>query len=153
LLTLLDTQETQAKLRRYNNATHDISQLKIILINHSFTEVLGKEEGMALESRVNLVRFDHFEDDKKLDIAWQHVKQRCKEQGLDSNRVDPAVIQAIVEEDTAAGYQGVRMMLQVIDQYIRILEQGALIGDLAGVPPLVFDIKEEYKNKLNQPGE
>jgi hypothetical protein len=154
LLTLLETQETQAKLHRYQNATHDISHLKIILIgNQTFSEVLGKEEAAALESRVNLVKFDDFKDAQKLDIAQKYVTKRCEEQKVDGNMVDPAVIQAIVKEDTAAGYQGVRVMLQVIDQYIRVLEQGALIGDIAGVPPLVFNAKEEYKSRAIQKGE
>jgi len=154
LLALLETQETHAKLHRYNNATHDISHLKIILIgNQTFSEVLGQEEAAALESRINLVKFDDFKDAQKLDIAQQYVTNRCEEQRVDGNKVDPAVIQAIVKEDTAAGYQGVRVMLQVIDQYIRILEQGALIGDIAGVPPLVFNAKEEYKNRENQKNE
>jgi hypothetical protein len=154
LLSLLETQETEAKLRRYNNATHDISHLKIILIgNQTFSEVLGQEEGAALESRVRVVKFDDFKDTQKLNIAQQYVAKRYEEQRVDGNKVDPAVIQAIVKEDTAAGYQGVRVMLQVIDQYIRILEQGSLIGDIAGVPPLVFHAKEEYKNRANQKSE
>lgn len=151
LLTLLETQETHAKLHRYNNATHDISHLKIILLgNHTFSEVLGKEEAAALESRINLVKVDDFKDAQKLNIAQQYVMKRCEEQGVKGELVDQAVIQAIVKEDTAAGYQGVRVMLQVIDQYIRILEQGALIGDIAGVLPLVFNAKAEYKSMADQ---
>jgi hypothetical protein len=92
------------------------------------------------------VKVDDFKDIQKLNIAEQYVIKRCEEQLVKGEVVDQAVIQAIIKEDTAAGYQSVRMMLQVIDQYIRILEQGTLIGDIAGVPPLVFNAIEEYKS-------
>jgi type II secretory pathway predicted ATPase ExeA len=150
LHTLLETQETSAKLRRYNNASHDISHLKIILIaNHTFSEVLGKEEAMSLESRVNVVHFDNFKDIQKLNIAHEYLTKRCEEQGINYNLVDLDIIKSIVKTDTEAGYKGVRVMLNVIEQYLRILEQGTLIGEIADVPPLVFNVKEEY-NRIKQ---
>lgn len=152
LHTLLEAQETATKLRRYNNATYDISHLKIILIgNHTFTEVLGKDNALALESRVTLVRFDEgFQETQKLSIARDYLATYCPKQGIDHNQVDQSVIESIVKADTRAGYKGVRVMLNVIDQYLRTLEKGALIGQVAGTPPVKFDVEKAYSNLATQ---
>lgn len=148
LHTLLEVQETASTLQRYNNASYDIAHLKIILIgNRTFTEVLGKDNAMALESRVTLVKFDEgFQEAQKLAIAREHLATRCQKRGLAYDQVDQIIIESIVQADTQAGYKGVRVMLNVIDQYLRILEQGALIGQVAGMPPVEFDVEKAYSN-------
>jgi preprotein translocase subunit Sss1 len=145
LHTLLEPQETTARLARYEGATYDISQLKIILVaNRTFSEVLGKENAIALESRVNIIKFDRFEDKQKLAIAKDHIKKICVARSIDYVNIDETIIENIVKTDTEVGNKGVRVMLKVIDQYIRILEKGNLIGQVAGVPVITFDIKKAY---------
>jgi len=99
---------------------------------------------MSLESRVNIVNFDSFNDIQKLNIAQEYLIKRCREQRIDYNLVEYNIIEDIIKIDMEEGYQGVRAMLNVIDQYLRILEQGTLIGEIAGTPPLIFNVKEEY---------
>ena len=145
LHTILEAQETEIKLVRYQNATQDISHFKIILIgNRSFEEVLGKEDAVSLTSRVSSVKFEGFEEAQKTAIAKEHLVKRCIEQGIDCNIIDQATIADILKADTAGGYKGVRVLLKVLDQYLRILEKGALIGQIAGLPPVTFDVKEAY---------
>ncbi|MHB9148088.1 MAG: AAA family ATPase [Candidatus Amoebophilus sp.] len=145
LHTLLETQETTARLHRYDGATYDISHLKIILVgNRTFTEVLGKESAAALDSRVNLVKFNGFTDDQKLAIAREHIKKVCLAHSILYEQVDQKVVEEIIKTDTKVGNQGVRVMLKVIDQYLRILEKGALIGEVAGLPAVTFDITKAY---------
>jgi hypothetical protein len=147
LHSLLETQETAARLARYDGATHDISQLKIILAaNRTFSEVLGQEDAASLESRVSLVKFtDGFSEIQKLAIAQKHVTKRCQQQGLAYDQVDQNIVESIVQADTKAGYKGVRVLLKVIDQYVRTLEQGELIGEIAGLPPVKFDVQKAYE--------
>ena len=149
LHTLLERQETTSNLARYYNASHDISQLKIILIgNHTFTEVLGEDQAMALESRVTIVTFgDGFQEGQKLSIAREYLMTRCQIQGWDYNQIDQGIIEGIVKADKQAGYKGVRVMLDVIDQYLRVLDQGALISQVAGIP-VAFNIEQAYKQHL-----
>lgn len=145
LHTLLETQETTARLRRYDGATYDISHLKIILVgNRTFSEVLGRENAAALESRINLVKFNGFTDDQKLAIAQEHIKKVCLARSMVYDGVDQAIVKEIVKTDTKVGNQGVRVMLKVVDQYLRILEKGVLIGEIAGLPPVTFDINKAY---------
>lgn len=146
LHTLLERQETISTLQRYDNASHDIAHLKIILIgNRTFTEVLGEDNAGTMESRVTVVKFDDgFQEEQKLSIARAYVATQCQSQGLDAHQVDQHIIASIVKADTQAGYKGVRMMLNVIDQYLRILEQGALIGQVAGTPPCKFSVEKAY---------
>jgi hypothetical protein len=149
LHSLLETQETAARLARYEGATHDISQLKIILVgNRTFSEVLGQEDAAALESRVSLVKFtEGFSEIQKLAIAHGHITKRCQQQDLPYDRIDQIVIESIVKADTKAGYKGVRVLLKVVDQYVRTLEQGALIGEIAGLPPVKFDVQKAYEKE------
>jgi preprotein translocase subunit Sss1/type II secretory pathway predicted ATPase ExeA len=145
LHTLLETQETTARLRRYESSTYDISHLKIILVgNRTFSEVLGKENATALESRVNLIKFNGFTDGQKLAIAREHIKKICLARSISYEQIDQMVVEEIIKTDTKVGNQGVRVMLKVVDQYLRILEKGALIGEVAGLPPITFDISKAY---------
>jgi preprotein translocase subunit Sss1 len=151
LYTILETQEITARLARYGGATYDISQLKIILVgNRTFSELFGKENAMALESRVNLIRFSGFKDEQKLAIAKDYIKKVCISRSIPYADIDEAIIQEIVKTDTQAGNQGVRIMLKVVDQYLRILQKGMLIGQVAGLPPVTFDIKKAYETEQGE---
>jgi ATP-dependent Lon protease len=93
-----------------------------------------------------LVKFtDGFSETQKLAIAQKHVTKRCQQQGLAYDQVDQNIVESIVQADTKAGYKGVRVLLKVIDQYVRTLEQGELIGEIAGLPPVKFDVQKAYE--------
>ena len=148
LLFLLESQETSINLPRYEGASHDISQLKIILIgNHTFSEMLGKDEAQPLESRVHLIKIDQLTHEQKLNIAKDHIAKIRKDAGVKVSDIDSNIIQKIVQEDIAAGYKGVRIMLQVIEKYIRMLEKSDLIKDISSISELYFDPKVEYSNR------
>jgi hypothetical protein len=145
LHTLLETQETTIRLSRYGGATYDISQLKIILIaNHTFSEILGAQ---ALESRVNLIKFKGFESSQKYILAQKYTQKVCAERDIDYATIDQQVIEAIVEKDNQKGNKGIRVMLKVIDQYLRMLQRGALIGKIASMPTLHFDVQKAYERE------
>ena len=143
---LLDSQALETPLTRYHNASYAIDHVKIILIgNRTFTEVLGKESARALESRIDLVAFEHgFQEAQKRAIAREYVATCCPKQGLADHPVDQTIIDSIVKADTQAGYKGVRVMLKVIDQYLSILQQGNLVSQVAGIGPIVFDAQKAY---------
>lgn len=152
LLFLLESQATDVNLPRYEGASHDISQLKFILLgNHTLSEMLGEEQAQPLESRMHIVKLDNLTQEQKLNIAKEHIANRCKNGDIEASMVDEAIIEAIVQEDTAAGYKGVRIMLQIVDKYIRMLEQGDLIKRISGISALTFDPKEEYNSRASQP--
>ncbi len=148
LLFLLESQATAVNLPRYEGASHDISQLKFILLgNHTLSEMLGEEQAQPLESRMHVVTLDHLTQEQKLNIAKEHIAQICKIGDLETSMIDQTTIEEIVKEDTAAGYKGVRIMLQVIDKYIRMLEQGDLIKRISSITELTFDPKKEYASR------
>jgi len=133
---------------RYEGASHDISQLKFILLgNHMLSEMLGEEKAKPLESRMNIVTLDNLTNQQKLNIANEHIAQRCANEGIDLSMIDPTMIAAIIQEDTAADYKGVRVMLQVVDEYIRMLEHSDLIKSIANISELTFDPKKEYRSR------
>jgi len=146
LHTLLETQETTVRLSRYNNASYDIAHFNIVLIgNGTFTETLGKEMAAALETRINLIKFTGFQEEQKLAIAQEHIKQMCLNKGIDVTKIDQQVIKDIVKIDQEQGNQGVRSLIKVIDQYLRILEQSNLIGQIAGVSEVTFNAKIAFE--------
>jgi hypothetical protein len=148
LHTLLETQETTIRLGRYGGATYDISQLKIILIaNHTFSELLGAQGTQALESRVNLIKFKGFESNQKSILAQKYIQKICADRGMDYATIDQQVIDAIVEKDNQKGNKGIRVMLKIIDQYLRMLQRGALIGKIASMPTLHFDVQKAYERE------
>eukprot|EP01132_Coremiostelium_polycephalum_P000145 gene145-195_t len=146
LHTLLETQETEARLHKYGGASYDISHLKMILIgNRTFSEVLGKEYAAALESRVHVVNFHGFSDEQKLAILQEHINKLCVlYPEIPYDKIDQKIVEEIVAMDTKMGNEGVRILLKVVEQYVRMLHQGELIGKIAGVPSVVFDVHKAY---------
>ena len=111
------------------------------------SEMLGEEKAKPLESRMNIVTLDNLTNQQKLNIANEHIAQRCAKEGIDLSMIDPTMIAAIIQEDTAADYKGVRVMLQVVDEYIRMLEHSDLIKSIANISELTFDPKKEYRSR------
>jgi hypothetical protein len=50
------------------------------------------------------------------------------------------ILEEIVQADAAAGYKSVRVLLKVTEEFISTLEQSDLIGQIAGLPPVKFDL-------------
>lgn len=147
LLFILEAQATAVNLPRYEGASHDISQLKFILLgNHTLSEMLGEEKAKPLESRMHVVILDNLTQEQKLNIAKEHITKRCEDGYIEASLIDQTIIEAIVAEDTAAGHKGVRTMLQVIDKYLRMLDQGDLIKRISNIAELSFDPKKEYSS-------
>ena len=146
LHTLLETQETTIRLSRYGGASYDISQIKIILIgNRTFREVLGETQAQALETRVNLVKFRGFEDEQKRILAQAHIDKMVAIYGLDYTKVDQQIIEDIIKKDSQAGNKGIRVMLKIINQYLRRIQREVMISKMAGVSTLTFDLDKTYE--------
>ncbi|TSJ81288.1 MAG: ATP-binding protein [Candidatus Cardinium sp.] len=146
LHTLLEAQEVAMPLARYDHASPDISQMKIILIaNKTFTETLTEDKAAALESRVKIIRFDQgFTPEKKQAIATVYVDQLIAKKGIDRAMLSQHVIDAIIAEDARIGLKGVRVLLSVIDQYIDALKYQKLINEISGSTMATFDVKQAY---------
>lgn len=146
LHTLLEAQEVAIPLSRYDNASPDISQIKIVLIaNKTFTETLTADKAAALESRVKIISFDEgFRIEKKQAIVTDYVDQLLTKKGIDRAMLDQKVINAIIAEDDRIGLKGVRILLSVIDRYIDRLKSQKLIYEISGIPIPTFDVKQAY---------
>ena len=146
LLTLLEPQETAARLSRYEHATADISQLKIILLgNKTFSETMGNGEAAALESRVKIVRFEAgFDQAQKQLIVQEKMDRWCKAYGIDPSSIDPKMIDAIIAEDIHLGNKGVRILLSVVGEYLNRLSQEPLIDAIIGKDSTHFDVQKAY---------
>ena len=146
LHTFLEAQEVAMPLARYDHASSDISQMKIILIaNKTFTETLTEDKAAALESRVKIIRFDQgFTPEKKLAIATAYVDQLIAKKGIDRATLSQDVIDAIMAEDARIGLKGVRVLLSVIDQYIDALKYQKLINEISGSTMAAFNVKQAY---------
>ncbi|AXI24194.1 hypothetical protein CE557_370 [Cardinium endosymbiont of Sogatella furcifera] len=146
LHTLLEAQEVAVPLSRYDHACPDISQLKIVLIaNKTFTETLTADKAAALESRIKVIHFDEgFTPARKCAIATTYVDELLTKKGIDRSQFDQNVIDAIVAEDSRIGLKGVRVLLNVIDQYIDLLKYQKLIHEISGIQTTTFDVKQAY---------
>ncbi|MGI2261711.1 AAA family ATPase [Candidatus Cardinium hertigii] len=146
LHTLLEAQEVSIPLFRYDNASPDISQIKIVLIaNKTFTETLTADKAAALESRVKIISFDEgFRIEKKQAIVTDYVNQLLTKKGIDRAMLDQKVINAIIAEDDRIGLKGGRIFLSVIDRYIDRLKSQKLIYEISGIPIPTFDVKQAY---------
>ncbi len=146
LLDFLDQSTGEMYMRRYNNAYHNISQLKIILIaNKSFREALGKEYAPALEDRVKVLSFqDGYKATEKLSIVQDHVQQMVAEEEIDRSSIDHDVIEAIIGQDEAVGHKGVRVCLSMAEKYVRFLKNLNRVQGLLGKKPK-FDVEKAYE--------
>lgn len=146
LHTLLEAQEVAIPLSRYDNASPDISQIKIVLIaNKTFTETLTADKAVALESRIKIIHFDEgFTPEKKQAIVTAYVHQLLIKKDIDRAMLDQKVIDAIVAEDSRIGLKGVRILLSMIDRYIDTLKSQKLIYEIAGIQIPTFDVKQAY---------
>lgn len=152
LHTLLEPQEVSIPLYRYGNAKPDISHIKIILIaNKNFTETLEPDKAAALESRVRIIYFgEGFTAAKKKAIVTAYIDNLSAKQQIDQANIDQKVIDAIIAEDHRIGFKGVRILLSIIDQYMRTLKYQKLIDEIAGTETTTFDIEKAYRPYLDK---
>jgi len=134
---LLDTKITELSIRRYDGATINISKLNFILIaNETFTTVLGKDKARALESRIKIINFDEgFSWDKKEKIVYNQLKLFPDLQ----NEICKSKIQNIINYDhNTLHHKGVRILLNVINEYINHIQNSDILAELLCIIYLIL---------------
>ncbi len=145
LLELLEQSTATISMRRYENAHHDVSNLKIILIaNRSFKEVIGKDHARPLESRIKTIKFDEgYSKDEKRKIVNNHLTKILGNTSLSRERVSDEVIEQILDKDESLGSKGVRVCLSVAEDYVGLLSNNAQIAELVDKCPQ-FDVDKSF---------
>ncbi len=147
---ILEAGMLEFPIERYCNATHSIRHVIVMLgANRSFSDVLGEEDSVALESRVRTVDFSEgFDIERKKAIIAKFIEDANHEYESDLQLQDDPVIAKILEKDEELKLKGVRILLDVVGQYVQSLLNKEEISYFLGEEPKPFDVDAAYSKYL-----
>lgn len=142
LHTILETGTTEFPLARYCNAVHSIRHIIVILgANRSFSDVLGDADAEALESRIRTIDFSEgFDLDRKTTIVSKCIEDANREHGSDLILPEDETIRRILKKDEELKLKGVRILLEVVGQYIQSIVDREEIAYFLNREPTSFDV-------------
>lgn len=152
LHSILETGSKEFPIERYDNATHSIKHIIVVLgSNRSFSEVLGKEAALALESRIRTVDFSEgFDTKKKRAIVSNFILDFKAEYGADLEIENDEIIEKIIKRDDELKLKGVLILLEVVNQYLQSLNNADEILYYKGSDLQPFDIEKAYAKYISQ---
>lgn len=152
LHTLLESGTVDFPLQRFFNADHSIRHMIVFLgVNRGFTEVLGQEGGQALETRVRTISFDKgFDREKKRALVADFIQEKYRELKIDESSIpiDKGVIEKILNKDEEAKIKGVRILFDVVNEYIHSIINKDDVAFYADAEMAPFDVNGAYAEHL-----
>lgn len=124
LLEILDPEQNREFLDHYLGVPYDLSRC-IFLVTANDLEAMPE----ALVDRLEVVRFEGFTEDEKLDIARAHLLPRARRNaGLEAGqlRVSPTALREVIRRYTEEA--GVRQLQRALDSLARKAAVRALLG-------------------------
>lgn len=150
LHTILEAGTTEFSLPRYFNASHSIRHIIVMLgVNRNFSDVLGEDAAKALESRIRTIDFgEGFDLTRKKPIVAKWIEETNHELGRDLISQEDATIKRIIQKDEEHKLKGVRILLDVVDQYIQSIANKEEIAYFIDEEPMPFNVDEAYAKQL-----
>ncbi len=146
LHTTLETGTTEYSIQHYDGAHHTIMRVVIVLgANKTFTEVLGKKDARALETRVQTIKLPGYNAAQKRSIVGKFIEQNKEELKEGFVQPDEGMITRIIETDEKLEFKGVRVLRHVVRSYINSEANKEAVRFALGKEPSPFSIDEAYK--------
>lgn len=154
LHSILERKTIEHSFSRYCGATHKIPHIIIALASNKSVEDIFGTNAASMKRRLRTIRFDKgFDFDRKLEIANKFIeefKQDNKSLITDENLIDEDVIEEIIKQDEEERYEGVGILLEVVESYLLQLFNQESYEYYTGTGNEAFDINKAYAGYRNK---